>query len=83
MVPAMQKAYRFFFFEADENLCQPHAAAVLVLHFDTDAAAAAEALTLLSVSALWRIEVWQGTRRICRHRRPVQSFACVAFARAI
>jgi len=80
---AMQKTYRFCFFAGDGNRCPPQAAAVLVLHFDTDATAAAEAVSLLSASALWRIEVWQGTRCICRYHRPVQSLACAANARAM
>jgi hypothetical protein len=79
----MHKAYRFCFFEADEDPRRPQAAAVLVLHFDSDAAAASEAVSLLSVSALWRIEVWQGTRRICQRRQPVQSPVYVTSARAI
>jgi hypothetical protein len=59
----MHKAYRFCFFEEDA----PAAAAVLVLHFVSDTAASEEAVTLLCASALTRIEVWQGTRLVCRH----------------
>lgn len=60
-----QNSYRFCFFDDLE----PHAAAVLVLHFASDSAACAEADGLLGASDLARIEVWQGTRKLCQHRR--------------
>ncbi|MGE3474433.1 MAG: hypothetical protein AB7H70_01365 [Rhodospirillaceae bacterium] len=61
----MHQAYRVCFFE-DGVL---HATAVLVLHFASDNSAEDEAVQLLAASALSRVEVWRGTRRICeRHR---------------
>jgi hypothetical protein len=60
----MHKAYRVCFFEANVA----HAVAVLVLHFPSDAAAQEEALQLLSASALTRVELWQGTRKVYQSR---------------
>jgi hypothetical protein len=59
----MHKAYRFCFFEDGTR----HAVAVLVLHFASDLVATEEASALLCASALSRVEVWQGTRRLWRH----------------
>ncbi len=72
----MHQAYRFCFFE-DEVA---HAAAVLVLHFACDTAAAEEAVQLLAASALSRVEVWCGTRRICQRRRACAREALAAYA---
>lgn len=64
----MHKAYRVCFFEEDVA----HAVAVLVLHFSSDMTAEEEALQLLSASALARVEVWQGTRKVYQYRPPVR-----------
>lgn len=62
----MCQAYRVCFFEDGVV----HATAVLVLHFGSDGAAADEAAQLLASSALSRVEVWRGTRKVCQRRRP-------------
>lgn len=61
----MHQAYRVCFFEDGVA----HATAVLVLHFPSDGAAQDEALQLLDASALSRVEVWRGTRKVCQRRR--------------
>jgi hypothetical protein len=61
----MQQAYRVCFFEDGVA----HATAVLVLHFASDRAAQDEAVQLLAASALSRVEVWRGTRKVCQRRR--------------
>lgn len=56
----MNKTYRVCFFQED----MAHADAVLVLHFASDSAAREESLQILSASALARVELWEGTRKV-------------------